>query len=127
MLEKSREKIISNINEIKGWTKSNDKNILSHALKNHELEVFIKVKNANGVRSTRTFTIMYLREYVKSKLIKLIETKLFNKPLNEKTLKSVESIVIVELKLSIIAEKEMSQPNALAPAFRIASEIKEVK
>ena len=89
--------------------------------------MLIKVKNANGVRSTRTFTIMYLSEYVKSKFIKVIEKKLFNKPLNEKILKSVESTVIVELKLSIIAEKEMSQPNALAPAFRIASEIKEVK
>ncbi len=62
VVEKSREKIINNIKEIKGWTKSKDKNILSQALKKHELEVFIKVKNANGVRSVITFNIIYLRE-----------------------------------------------------------------
>ena len=108
MLEKSREKIINNIKEIKGCTKSKDKKILSQALKNQELELLIKVKNANGVRSTRTFTMIYLREYVNNKLMKLIETKLFNKPSKEKILKSEASTVTEELKLSIIAENDLS-------------------
>ena len=126
-LAKSKANIINKTIEIKGCTNSKDINILNQDLKNQELELLINVSKAKGVRSTRTFTMIYLNEYVKSKLIKLIETKLFNNPLKEKILKSVESTVTVELKLSIIAEKEMSQPNALAPAFLIASEIKEVK
>ena len=99
---KSKANIINKTIEIKGCTNSKDINILNQDLKNQELELLINVSKAKGVRSTRTFTIIYRREYEKSKLIKLAEIKLLNNPSKEKTLRVVESIVIVEFKFSIV-------------------------
>lgn len=61
-LVKSRAKIINKIIEIKGWINNRDKKILNQDLKNQELEEFIKVSIAKGVRSMRTFIIIYLSE-----------------------------------------------------------------
>lgn len=57
-LLKSREKNINKIIEIKGWIKSNDKNILSQALKNHAVEEFIRVSIAKGVIRINTLIII---------------------------------------------------------------------
>lgn len=60
--EKSSAKTISSIREINGWINSNDKKTLSHALKNHELELFIKVRKAKGISKISTFIIIYRKE-----------------------------------------------------------------
>ena len=126
-LVKSKANIINKTIEIKGWTNNKDINILNQDLKNQELELLISVSKAKGVRSARTFTIIYRREYEKSKLIKLAEIKLLNNPSKEKTLRVVESIVIVEFKFSIKLEKQIFSPNIFCPISRIASEIRELK
>ena len=124
---KSSANTINKMIEINGCIKSNDKNIFSHALKNQELELFINVRKANGVSNIKTFTITYLKAYVNNKLIKLIDVKLFIKPSKEKTLRLVESVVIIEFRFSISAEKEISSLRANLPTSLIESEIKDVK
>ena len=115
------------IKEINGWIKSNDKNILSHALKNHEVELFISVKKANGVSSISTFTIIYLKAYENNKLIKLADTKLRIIPSKENTLKLVESIVIIEFRFSTRDENDITSPKTISPTCLIRAEIIELK
>lgn len=126
-LLKSNANIISKTIDIKGWINNSDKNIFNQDLKNHELELFISVRRANGVSNIRTFIIIYLREYEKSKLIKLTDIKLFNNPSNENTFKSVESTLIIEFKLSIKFEKQIFSPRIFCPTSLIVSEINELK
>ena len=57
-LLKSRANTINKTMDINGWIKSKDRNIFSQALKNHELDVLIRVSKAKGVRSINTFTMM---------------------------------------------------------------------
>ena len=106
---------------------NNERKILNQDLKNHELETLIKVSKAKGVSRARTFIMIYLREYEKSKLIKLAEIKLFNSPSNENTLREEESTFITEFKFSIKFEKQIFSPKIFCPISLIASVIREVK
>lgn len=124
---KSSANTINKVIEINGCIKSNDKNIFSHALKNHAVELFISVRSANGMINIRTFTIINLREYVNNKFMKLIEIKLCSIPSKENTFKLVLSTVTTEFKLDIREEKEISSPNILLPILLIASDIRDVK
>lgn len=95
--EKSIEKVISKIRETKDCNNKRDRVALNHALKNQlELEL-IKVRIANGVIKIKTFRITYLKEYVKSKLIKLIVIKLLRTPSKEKTLIGVVLLLVITL------------------------------
>ncbi|MCR5145828.1 MAG: hypothetical protein K6B70_00540, partial [Clostridia bacterium] len=60
-------------------------------MKNHEVELLINDKIANGVINKKTFKITYLSEYVNNKFNKLIEIKLFKIPSNEKKFRLVKS------------------------------------
>ena len=60
--EKSSAKTISSIREINGWINNSDKNIFNQALKKLEVDWFIKVRKANGVRRIKTWTIIYRKE-----------------------------------------------------------------
>ena len=124
---KSSANTINKVIEINGCIKSNDKNIFSHALKNHAVELFISVRSANGMINIRTFTIINLREYVNNKFMKLIEIKLCSIPSKENTFKLVLSTVTTEFKFDIREEKENSSPNILLPILLIASDIRDVK
>ena len=124
---KSSANTINKVIEINGCIKSNDKNIFSHALKNHAVELFISVRSANGMINIRTFTIINLREYVNNKFMKLIEIKLCSIPSKENTFKLELSTVTTEFKLDIREEKEISSPNILLPILLIASDIRDVK
>ena len=124
---KSNAKTINKVRDINGCIKSSDKNILNQDLKNHAVELFINVKNANGISKIRTFTIINLREYVNNKFMKLIEIRLCNNPSKENTFKFVLSTVTTEFKFDIREEKEISSPNILLPMLLIASDNKEVK
>ena len=106
---------------------SNERNILSQALKNHDVELFIKVRKANGVKNINTFSIIYLNEYEKSKLIKLKDTRPLINPSKEKTLKAEFSTVIIEFKFWIKLEKEISCPSTSLPTSLIAAAITEGK
>lgn len=61
-LLKSKANTINNIMDINGWINKRDKNILSHALKNHEVELLINVNNAKGVSNSNTFIIIKRNE-----------------------------------------------------------------
>lgn len=123
---KSREKIISKMIDIKDCIISREIKLFSHVLKNHEVEWFINVKNAKGVNNKKTLTIIYLREYEKSKLNKLIETKLLIKPLKEKILKVVSLVEIVELIFWINDEKDIFLLKIPSPISLIDEEISEL-
>ena len=125
--EKSSAKTISNIIEINGWMKSSDKNTLSQALKNHELELFIRVRKAKGISNSSTFIIIYLKEYVNKRLTKLTDIILFKIPSKENTFMLAESMDMTEFKFSIKVEKEISVFKIDSPISRISEEIKEVK
>ena len=126
-LLKSKVKNINKIIDINGWINNKDRKILSQALKNQEVEEFIKVSKANGVININTFTIMYLREYDSIKLIKLTEQRLFKRPSKEKILYVLESIEIVEFNFSINVEKLICSSNIKSPTSLIAAVIKELK
>lgn len=125
--EKSSAKTISSIIEINGWMKSSDKNTLSQALKNHELELFIRVRKAKGISNSSTFIIIYLKEYVNNRLTKLKDIMLLKIPSKENTLILAESIVITEFKPSTNAEKEISLFRIEPPICIISEESKSVK
>ena len=110
-----------------GCINKSDKNILSHALKNHAVELFINVSSAKGVSNSRTFTIIKRSEYVNNRLMNPIDIKLLSKPSKEKTFKLFASVVTTEFKFSIKLEKHISSPNKLLPTPLIASDINEVK
>ena len=58
----SIEKMINNIKLIKDCIISKDINDLIHVLKNQAVELFIKLKIANGEISIKTLTRTYLRD-----------------------------------------------------------------
>ena len=121
------EKIINNIIDINGWIKSKDKNTFNQDLKNQELELFISDKKANGINKIVTFIIIYLKEYVNSKFIKLKEIILLKIPSNEKTFIEEEFIVITLFKFSTNEEKEIFVLKMDFPISIIISDIKELK
>lgn len=125
--EKSREEAIKRTIEIKGWINRRDKNIFSQALKNHEVEAFIKVRNANGISNIKTFIIIYLKEYVNNRLTKLKDIILLKIPSKENRLILAESIVITEFKPSTNAEKEISLFRIEPPICIISEESKSAK
>ena len=87
--EKLNEKIINNIIATNDCWNNKDRTVLSQVLKNQEVDSFIKLNIAKGVIKINTFTIIYLKEYEKIKLNKLIEIKLFINPSKEKILNSI--------------------------------------
>ena len=90
--EKLNEKIINNIIATNDCWNNKDRTVLSQVLKNQEVDSFIKLNIAKGVIKINTFTIIYLKEYEKIKLNKLIEIKLFINPSKEKILNSFSLI-----------------------------------
>ena len=108
--EKSIEKVISKIRETKDCNNKRDRVALNQALKNQFVLELIKVRIANGVIKIKTFRSTYLKEYVKSKLIKFIVIKLLRTPSKEKTLIGVVLLLVTMLfSLSINWEKLMLQ------------------
>lgn len=124
--EKSIEKVTNKISATKDCSKSNERVALNQALKNQLVVELIKVSTAKGVIKINTFTITYLKEYVKSRFIKLIVIKLFNTPSSEKTFMLVVlSLVIILSNLRISWEKLILHPKMFSPNSRIARDISE--
>ena len=119
--------MINKIIDINGWIKSKDKNTFNQDLKNQELELFINDKKANGINKIVTFIIIYLKEYVNNKFIKLKEIMLLKIPSNEKTFMEEEFIVITLFKFSTNEEKEIFVLKTDFPISIIISDIKELK
>ena len=76
MLLKFNEKITSKIIVTKHWISNNPKKVLSHVLKNHEVEWLISVRIEKGVIKIKTFNKIYLKEYENTKLNNPIDIKL---------------------------------------------------
>lgn len=124
--EKSTEKIINKIKETKDCNNKSDNKDLNHDLKNQEVEELIRVMNAKGVISTNTLRMIYLKEYVNNKLIKLIEIKPLSKPSSEKTFKLESCVVIILFNLKINSEKLILHLKIFSPTSLIAREIREL-
>ena len=101
------QKITIIIKAIKNWIIRRENKHLAQDLKIHEVEELIKLSIANGEKSISTWNITYLREYVKSRLIKPKDTKLLIMPLYEKRLKSLLAFSFL-LRNTIRCEKEIS-------------------
>ena len=116
------ENIINKTRDTNDCNKRRERIDLKYALKNHEVEVLINVKNAKGVIKIKTFKTTYLKEYVKSKFNKLIEMKPRKSP-------SIEKIFgfdsdIIWFNFNINCEKLISQLKIPSPIALIASEIR---
>ena len=92
---KSIEKVITKIIDTNVWINNKERKHLNQALKKYDVELVHKDKKAKGEISMNTFNNMYLIEYEKAKLIKLMERKLFSIPSIENKLKEFCSIAIM--------------------------------
>ena len=100
--EKSIEKVISKIRETKDCNNKSERVALNQDLKNQLVLELIKVSIAKGVIKIKTFRITYRKEYVKSRLIKLMVIKLLSTPSREKTFIGVVlSLVIISFSFKI--------------------------
>lgn len=70
VFEKSTEKINSKIIDTMIWTNKREKRFLSQVLKNQAVFERINDKKAKGVIKTKTFTKIYLKEYVNTRFNK---------------------------------------------------------
>ena len=75
--------------DMSNWTNNSDKKLFIHTLKNHSDDVLIKLKKAKGLINIKIWTIIYLKEYVKRRLISPKLVKDFIIPSNDKILKLV--------------------------------------
>ena len=120
------ENVNNKINDTKDWSNRSESVALNHDLKNHDVLVLMSVKIAKGVININTFKITYRSEYVNSKFIRLIVTKLFKIPSRENILTLVVlSLVITLSSLRISWEKLILQLNMFSPSSRIANDISE--
>ena len=92
---------------------------MNQALKNQEVEFKDNDKMAKGVSKTKTFNIIYRREYEKTKPSKETDNVDFINPSIEKIFRELFSTPIVELILFIREEKQISELKISSPKFLI--------
>lgn len=73
---------------VKIWNKRRETKFFNQTLKNHSVELVIKLKNAKGEISINIWIIIYLKELLNIKFIKPNEVKDFTIPSKENKLKS---------------------------------------
>ena len=118
------EKIINSIKETKDWTIRREQNVLNQVLKSHDVLEFIRERNANGLIKINIFSIIYLSEYEKSKVINPKEIAPVIIPSNENKLKEFS---FATLRASAIRElNERSILNICDPISLKASVMSEL-
>ena len=96
-------------------------------MKNQDVESRINDKNAKGVSKIKILTIIYLKEYVKTRFSNDIEREDFINPSKEKTSRKEELTEIVLLISKINSEKHIFLLNKFSPIPLIARVILETK
>ena len=99
------EKDNSKINDTKIWTKRSEIKFLIHTLKNQSELFIIKLRKANGLNSTKIWSIIYLSEKLKIRFIRPADVNDFIIPSKENKLKSVFEEKRALFKLFIKFEK----------------------
>ena len=102
------EKDNSKINDTKIWTKRSEIKFLIHTLKNQSELFIIKLRKANGLNSTKIWSIIYLSEKLKIRFIRPADVNDFIIPSKENKLKSVFEEKRALFKLFIKFEKLIS-------------------
>ena len=92
-----------------------ENSVLNQLLKIQEVEELIKDKIAKGEKRTKTSIKIYLKEYIKIKLKKPTETKLFIIPSKEKILNSLVLMLILLFIEMINSAKLMLCPVIFCP------------
>ena len=105
------ENVINNIILINDWIINKEKIVLNHDLKNHDVDLLIRLNNAKGVISINILTNTYRKDCTKTKFNNSIEIKLFIIPSREKTLKLEFVILIVEFNFFTNSENEILTSN----------------
>ena len=97
---KSKENNINKTKDTITCINSKENKLRSHDLKNHEVESKLSDRNAKGASKTKTFIIIYLKEYEKTKFSKDKLNVLFINPSIEKIFRedvSIETLVLIVL------------------------------
>lgn len=131
--DKSIEKESNKIRAVKICTKRREIKFFSHTRKNHSDEFVIKLKNAKGEMSTKTWIIIYLKELLNTKFIKPKDVNDFTIPSKENRLNSpdidnvlfMSSIKSEKLKLDLNSESQRNdKPSVIIETiFIICSQI----
>ena len=116
------ENVINNIILINDWIINKEKIVLNHDLKNHDVDLLIRLNNAKGVISINILTNTYRKDCTKTKFNNSIEIKLFIIPSREKTLKLELVILIVEFNFFTNSENEILILNSDSPISLIDEE-----
>lgn len=98
-----------------------ENNVLAQALKNQLLDSKERLRKAKGASNINTFTVIYLREYVKIRFSSENEIVLCIMPSREKI--SKESLLSEKFNSVIKLEKEIVVFNIDSPMSKIAKEI----
>ena len=127
VFEKSTEKINSKIIDTMIWTNKREKRFLSQVLKNQAVFERINDKKVKGVIKTKTFTKIYLKEYVNTRFNKEKDKIPLINPSMVNIFKEDVSTEIFVLILVIKEEKHMLSWNKSSPILRIDREILDIK
>ena len=125
--EKSTENISSKIIETIIWINKRENKFLSHALKNQFVLERIRDRKAKGVIKTKTFTKIYLKEYVNTRFSKERDKTPLIKPSIVKIFREDISIAILVFILLIKEEKQILSWNKSSPMLRITREILDIR
>ena len=120
----------NNINETKDtmiWINNKENKFFNQDLKNQDVESRINDKIAKGVSKIKILTIIYLKEYVKTRFSNDIVSEDLINPSKEKTSREEESTEIVLLISKINSEKQIFLLNNSSPILLIARVIVENK
>ena len=120
-LFKFNEKPKVNTIDTRTWTNSKATKLLSQELKNQDEEVSIRQRNAKGLIRTKTWSIIYLRAYVKRRFISPKVVKDLIIPSKEKSEKPTSARYTEELIFVIRFEKDISHPKEDFPSVLISS------
>ena len=102
--------------------KSKEKIFLNQDLKNQEVESKINAKIAKGVSNIKILTIIYLKEYERTKFKREKDNVLFISPSIEKIFMEFVLIEIFEFIFKINSEKQIFLLKSDLPKLRIAKE-----
>ena len=125
--EKSIENNIRRTNETIFWINSREKILRSQDLKNQEVLFKHKDKIAKGDIKIKTFIIIYLKEYDRTRLKSDNVSVPLIRPSIVKILIEEEEMEILVFIVFINSEKQIFLLNKFSPKFLIAKEILEFK
>ena len=113
--------------DTKDWSKRREINTFIQDLNIQYVDEFIKDNKTRGQDNIKTWTIIYLNEYEKTKLSNDILRVLLINPSTEKIFKEFASTAIFVLIVFISSEKQISLSKRFFPSSLIAKDMYEFK